>query len=87
MTEPTEPPSAAASLNSLVLSIAAAALAYMGHNVIPGAEKTEKNLELARQSIDTLVMLRTKTENNRTAEESKLIEELLFQLQSTFVKA
>jgi hypothetical protein len=73
--------------SSLVLSIAAAALAYMGHDVIPGAEKFEKNLALARQSIDTLVMLQLKTEGNRTPAETKLLDELLFQLRAEFVKA
>lgn len=83
----TRQPPEAASFSSLILSIAAAALAYMGHAVIPGTDKTEINLPIARQSIDTLEMLKTRTEGNRTSEESKMIEELLYELRLAYVQA
>lgn len=81
-----QPPEPAA-FSSLTLSIAAAALTYMGHAVIPGTDKTEVNLPVAKQSIDTLAMLKIKTEGNRTPEESKLIDELLYELRLAYVQA
>jgi hypothetical protein len=75
-----------ASLSTLVLSLSATALAYMGHP-LPGTPKPDKDLRLARHSIDTLEMLRAKTEGNRTEEETKLFEDLLYQLRLTFVAA
>ena len=80
-------PPEAASFSSLVLSIAAAALTYMGHAVMPGADKTEINLPIAKQSIDTLEMLKARTEGNRTLEESKMIDELLYELRLAYVQA
>jgi|WetSurMetagenome_2_1015567.scaffolds.fasta_scaffold203983_2 hypothetical protein len=80
-------PPEAASFGSLVISIAAAALTYMGHAVVPGTDKTEVSLPIAKQSIDTLDMLRAKTEGNRTPEESKMIEELLYELRLAYVQA
>jgi uncharacterized protein YjaG (DUF416 family) len=81
-TQPTE----TATFASLCMNLAAAALAYLGHEVIPGQEKLELNLPLARHSIDTLEMLKTKTAGNLTEEESKLLAEMLYQLQLAYVE-
>jgi hypothetical protein len=51
----------------------------------PVTKKTEKNLEHASQVIDTLDMLRKKTEGNLTDEESKMIEQGLHQLRMLYV--
>ncbi len=75
-----------ASLNSLVLSLSAAALAYMGKQVAPGAREAEPNLPLAKHTISTIEMLKAKTEGNRTEDETKLLDELLYQLRLTYVK-
>ncbi len=72
--------------SSLVLSMAAAALAYLGRTVVPGAEKPEVNLPLAQQTIDTLAMLKVKTEGNRTEDETRLLDQLLTELRLLYVK-
>jgi hypothetical protein len=87
MTEPATPRPEPASLNALVLSMAAATLAGLGKTVIPGDDTPEVNLPLAQQSIDTLAMLRVKTEGNRTEEETRLLDELLYELRLLYVKA
>lgn len=87
MTDNTTDDPTAASFSSLIISIAATALAYLGHGNLPGADKVEKNLDLARQAIDTIAMLKAKTEGNRTPEETKLIDEVLFQLRAEYVRA
>ncbi len=66
-------------LTTLFLSISSAA--FMGL----GEEKP--NLELARQNIDLLELLLEKTKGNRSPEEDKLIEQLLFETRMRFVEA
>lgn len=86
MTEQQQPQMPEPGLDSLLLSLAAAALAYLGHDVVPG-QKTEVNLPLAKQTIETIAMLRTKTEGNRTEEETRMFDELLYELRLHYVKA
>ena len=47
----------------------------------------EPNLPLARQTIDTLEMLQSKTTGNLEVEEARLIETLLYELRMRFVDA
>ncbi|MBS1963310.1 MAG: DUF1844 domain-containing protein [Bdellovibrionales bacterium] len=70
-------------LTTFFLSIASAA--YMGLGLGPG-EKNETNLELARQNIDLLELMQSKTKGNRSAEEDRLIDQLLFELRLRFVE-
>lgn len=73
-------------LTTFFLSISSAA--YMGLGLVPinreGA--TEVNLDLARQNIDLLELLHEKTKGNRTPEEERLIESLLFETRMRFVE-
>lgn len=46
----------------------------------------EVNLELARQNIDLLELLWEKTKGNRTAEEDRLLEQLLFETRMRFIE-
>ena len=83
----TAPPPGEAAFSGLVLSLAAAALAYMGRELAPGDARVEPDLALARHTIDTIEMLKAKTAGNRTADEDRLVEQLLYQLRLAFVKA
>jgi len=47
--------------------------------------KIEKNLEHAKYSIDTLVMLRDKTKGNLNEEEEKTLHEMIANLQLNYV--
>jgi copper chaperone CopZ len=75
------------SLSSHVFQLATAALVYMGAAKLPGNEKVEVNLPLAKLTIDTLDMLKAKTEGNRTADETSLFDDVLYQLRLSYVKA
>jgi hypothetical protein len=75
------------SLSSHVFQLATAALVYMGAAKLPGDEKVEVNMPLAKLTIDTLDMLKTKTEGNRTADETSLFDDVLYQLRMSYVKA
>jgi len=77
----------AVSLSSHVFQLATAALVYMGAAKLPGTEKIEVNLPLAKLTIDTLDMLKTKTEGNRTDDETSLFDDVLYQLRLSYVKA
>lgn len=75
-------------LTTFVLSIASAA--YMGLGITPGNEKSQKkvepNLDLAKQNIDLLELIFEKTKGNRTSDEDRLIEQLLFETRLRFVE-
>jgi len=76
-----------ATFSSHAMQLATAALVYMGAARLPGTEKVEVNLPLAKLTIDTLDMLRAKTEGNRTADETSLLGDILYQLRLSYVKA
>jgi len=74
--------------SSFCLSIGTSALYHLG--VVPDPETgqpAEPNLPVARQTIDSLEMLRDKTQGNLDEEESKLLDGLLYELHLRFVEA
>lgn len=73
-------------LTTFFLSISSAA--YMGLGIVPSApgEEPKLDLELARQNIDLLELIYEKTRGNRTAEEDRLIEQLLFETRMMFIE-
>ncbi|NBX91872.1 MAG: DUF1844 domain-containing protein [Proteobacteria bacterium] len=73
--------------STLVLSFATSALINLGAAPDPQTGKTHKNLELAKQNIDILSILEAKTKGNLTAEEAKLIENVLSEVRVRFVEA
>jgi hypothetical protein len=64
-------------LTTFFLSISSAALMGLGEKV---------DLELARQNIDLLELMSEKTRGNRTTEEDRLIQQLLFETRMRFVE-
>ena len=77
----------AASLSSHIFQLATASLVYMGAARLPGTDKVKTNLPLAKLAIDTLDMLKAKTEGNRTPDETALLDDVLYQLRLAFIKA
>ena len=73
--------------NTLVLGLASTALIHLGETAHPETKKTELNLDLARQSMDLLGMLRDKTRGNLTPEEEKFFDSILADLRLRFVEA
>jgi hypothetical protein len=71
---------------TFLLSIASAAMMGLGLAPRPDSGKTEVDLELARQNIDLLDLIQTKTKNNLTPDESKLLERVLFEVRTKFVE-
>jgi hypothetical protein len=63
------------------------ALIGLGAVVEPGSGDRRPDLEQAQSAIDVLLMLRDKTHGNRTEQESRLLEEVVYDLQMRFVRA
>jgi uncharacterized protein YjaG (DUF416 family) len=57
----------------------------MGKLKHPVSDKIERNLELAKISIDTLDMLKEKTKENLSEYESKFLEEVIKELKLNYV--
>jgi hypothetical protein len=63
------------------------ALMQLGQVPDPLTGEPHVDLEQAQFTIDMLTMLREKTEGNRTAEESGVLDEVLATLRMAFVRA
>lgn len=72
--------------STFILSLNTAALVHLGEIPDPITQKKQSNLLLAKQTIDTLEMLKEKTKGNLTVEEEKLLESILFELKLKYVK-
>lgn len=75
------------SFQSIVLMFSAAILQYLGLTPNPVTQKIEKNLPMAKQTIDTLEVLKLKTKGNLDADEEKLLDGLLYELRMHYLKA
>ncbi len=61
------------------------AMMSMGKLKNPASDQVERNMEQAKQSIDILELIRTKTKNNLTEEQSRTLDSLLTDLRLNFV--
>jgi hypothetical protein len=77
----------AVDFHTFVLSLGSSALLHLGELEHPDGGETEKDLPLAKHTIDILSMLEAKTKGNLTSAEEKLIESLLYDLRLRFVNA
>jgi hypothetical protein len=72
--------------NTFILSVSSAA--FMGLGLVPSPDgKKEKNLSLARHNIDLLELIKDKTKGNLTAEEQKLLDQVLYETRMRFIEA
>jgi hypothetical protein len=72
--------------STFIFSMNSSALYHLGMVPDPTTGKTEKNLPLAKQSIDILGMLDEKTKGNLTSDEEKLLRHILHDLRLMYVK-
>lgn len=71
---------------SFVFSLSTTAMYHFGDFPDPVTKKGQRNLPAAKQTIDILSILRTKTEGNLDEEEKQLLDKLLFELRMRYVK-
>ena len=72
--------------SSFIFSLSTSALLHLGEVPDPVTQQKEKNLLLAKQTIDILGILREKTKGNLTADEEKVMDHLLADLRLRFVR-
>jgi len=68
-----------------MLSLTSSAFYHLGDIPDPITGKKEENLPAVKQTIDILIMLKEKTKNNLDADEAKLVEQLIYELQLKYV--
>lgn len=71
---------------SFIFSLSSTAFVSLGVIPHPETGKQEKDLPLAKQTIDLLGLLRDKTRNNLTSEEDNLFDHLLSDLRMAYVR-
>ena len=81
------PPLPEVSFATFVYSLSTSALVHLGEIPEPITEKMDKNLPLAKQTIDILGILQDKTKGNLTQEEENLLNNFLYDLRMRYVKA
>jgi len=82
-----KPPLPEANFTSLIFSLSSSALFHFGEIPDPTTGEKKQDLPLAKHAIDTISMLKEKTQGNLTEEEKKFLESVLTDLKWRFVKA
>ena len=77
----------AVDFHTFVLSLGSSALLHLGELEHPDVGAPQKDLAMAKHTIDILVMLEEKTRGNLTPAEEKLIGSLLYDLRLRYVEA
>ena len=72
--------------STFLLSLLSSSLVHLGEMPDPASGKTEKNLPLAKQTIDIIAMLRDKTKGNLSEDEQGMVDHVLYDLRMRFVK-
>jgi hypothetical protein len=84
---PSGTPTAQRSLTDLFMMLATEAFVALGAAPDPATGQRRQVLPHAAEMIDLLLLLRGKTEGNRTPEETQVLEEVLYDLQLSYVRA
>jgi hypothetical protein len=72
---------------SLIFSLSSSALFHLGEIADPQTGQKQKDLPLAKHSIDTIALLKKKTKGNLEDEEQKFLDNILTDLRWRYVKA
>jgi hypothetical protein len=71
---------------SFLISLSSSAFIHLGDIPDPATGEINKDLPLAKQTIDLLGLLREKTRNNLQEDEEQLFDHLLYDLRMRYVK-
>ena len=72
---------------SFFMALNSSVLYHLGELADPETGAMQKNMMLAKHTIDTMAMLQAKTRGNLTQEEAELVETSLYDLKMRYVKA
>jgi len=81
---PPSPP-AERSLAGLFMMLASSAVVALGHAPDPLTGQRQIDLVQAAEAIDLLLLLREKTDGHRSGDETRMLEELIYDLQLRYV--
>ena len=85
--QPQTEDSGEAGFSTLVLMLGTAAMVHLGAAPDPAGGETKLGLGQAKQMIDLLDVLRSKTAGNLTVAESSVLDDLLFDLRMRYLEA
>ena len=74
-------------LQGLFVMFATSALINLGEAADPATGERQVDLDQAKDAIDLLLLLREKTAGNRTEHESRLLDQILYDVQMRYVRA
>ncbi len=80
-------PAGEVTFSTLLIMFGTTGMAQLGAMPDPESGQKRVNLEGVKHTIDILTILRQKTAGNLTEPESRLLEEILFDLRLRFVEA
>ncbi len=72
--------------STFIFSLSSSAFLYLGKIEDPSTHTKQKNLPMAKNTIDILGMLKEKTEGNLTEDETQLLTNVLYDLRMRYVK-
>jgi hypothetical protein len=85
--EPRTGPLPEVNFSTLIMSLSSSALLNFGEIPDPVTGEKKRDLPLAKHAIDTISMLRGKTQGNLTEDEQKFLDSILTDLKWRYVKA
>ncbi|MBI2341147.1 MAG: DUF1844 domain-containing protein [Deltaproteobacteria bacterium] len=71
---------------AFIMSLVGSAHVHLGIMPNPATNKTERNVGMAKQTIDLLDVLKEKTKGNLTKDEEELFEHMLFELRMKYIE-
>ncbi len=82
----TEIPLPEVNLTTFMLSLNSSALLHLGEIADPISKEKNRDLSLAKHTIDVIAMLHEKTKGNLTEDEKRLVDGILYDLRMRYVK-
>jgi len=73
-------------LATFIFSLSSSALVHLGEIPEPQTNRTEVDLPIAKQIIDTLGMLQDKTKGNLDQDEERLLKSVLYDLRMRYIQ-
>jgi hypothetical protein len=71
---------------SFIFSLSTTAMYHFGDFPDPVTKESQRNLPAAKQTIDILSILKTKTEGNLDEQEKQMMDGILYELRMRFIK-
>jgi hypothetical protein len=82
---PEQEPRPPVTFSSFIFSLGTSALMVMGEQIDPQQERIPVNLVQAKEIIDILSMLESKTQGNLTADEQSVLTDMLYALRMKYI--